>query len=113
MRPLAMCDDHGMRSHCGSMGYSMCYSMGYSMGCSMGYGLPMTVALPQPVAQANLPRSRACQRECQSVCGWLATARGCFQRPLALCSNSAAAGRLGRGARSAVWPVGCGARPAF
>ncbi len=71
--------------------------------------LTMTVALPQQVAQANLPRSRACQRECQSVRGWLVTARGCGPR-LALCSNSAAAGRLGRGARSA---VGCASRPAF
>jgi hypothetical protein len=35
-----------------------------------GWPLTMTVALPQQVAQANLPRSRACQRECQSVRGW-------------------------------------------
>jgi hypothetical protein len=48
----------------------------------------MNVALRQPVAQAALPRSR------------LASASG---RAFAECSNSAAAGRLGRGARSAVF----------
>jgi hypothetical protein len=40
----------------------------------------MTVALRQPAAQATLPRSRACQRECESVRVWLVTARGVQQR---------------------------------
>ncbi len=40
----------------------------------------MTVALRQPVAQATLPSSRACQRECESVHVWLVTARGVQQR---------------------------------
>jgi hypothetical protein len=64
----------------------------------MGYirQLTMTVALRQPVAQATLPRSRACQRECQSWygCNWRETAGN------SAISNSAAAGRLGRGARA-------------
>ncbi len=86
---VAMTDDQGMRSHCGH-----------------GWPLTMTVALPQPVAQA-------CQRKFQSVRGWLVTARGCLQRPLALQQQrrgSPSRGRLGRGARGAAWPVGCGAR---
>ena len=75
-----------------------------------GWPLTMTVALPQ---QANLPRSRACQRECQSVRGWLGTASGCGPR-LALCSNSSAAGRLEprRAVRRVARVAASGSRPA-
>jgi hypothetical protein len=54
----------------------------HSVGGFVGR-VTMTLALPQPVPQANSPRSRACQRECQSVRGRLVTARGCLKLKLA------------------------------
>jgi hypothetical protein len=74
------------------------------------HGWPMTVALPQQVAQANLPRSRVCQRECQRsrMAGnraWLRLARVCWR-------SAATAPRLAGSAeaRGPPWAAGRGQR---
>ncbi len=95
-----------MLGHVGAcmLGHVGACMLGHRNGDRNGWPLTMTVALPQ---QANLPRSRACQRECQSVRGWLGTARGCGPR-LALCSNSSAVRRVARVAASGSRPAGAG-----